>query len=178
MKWVIRIGIGLLALGVLFLGIGFMLPSQFKIQRSQQIAADADRVYALIAAPAEWKRWTVWNQRDPKMTMSYGGPPAGAGARWRWESKTEGTGEMEFTAADPGRQIAYRLSFPEFGMQSTGVLSIAPAPTSGGVVVTWTNEGDMGANPINRWFALAMDRLVGPDFEGGLANLKRVAEAR
>jgi hypothetical protein len=66
MKWVIRIGIGLLALGVLFVGIGFMLPSQFKIQRSQQIAADADRVYALIAAPAEWKRWTVGTSATPR----------------------------------------------------------------------------------------------------------------
>jgi hypothetical protein len=35
----------------------------------------------------------------------------------------------------------------------------------------------MGSNPLNRWFGLMMDRLVGPDFEAGLANLKRLAES-
>jgi hypothetical protein len=42
--------------------------------------------------------------------------------------------------------------------------------------VNWSNEGDMGASPVNRWFGLFMDRLVGPDFEAGLVNLKRLAE--
>ena len=43
--------------------------------------------------------------------------------------------------------------------------------------VTWSNEGDLGANPINRYFGLMMDRMMGPDFEEGLNNLKRAVEA-
>jgi hypothetical protein len=82
---------------------------------------------------------------------------------------------MEFVEADPPNRLAYRLSFPEFGMQSKGLLRIVP--DGAGVRVSWTNEGDMGSNPLNRWFGLMMDRLVGPDFEGGLANLKRLAES-
>jgi hypothetical protein len=34
----------------------------------------------------------------------------------------------------------------------------------------------MGGNPVNRYFGVMMDRLVGPDFEAGLANLKALAE--
>lgn len=154
---------------------GFALPSAFKVERSVQIEAPAAEVYALLAAPREWKRWSAWNARDPAMQIEYTGPESGAGARWAWKSATEGNGEMEFTAAQPGERVDYVLRFPEFGMESTGVLRIEPSGS--GVRVSWSNEGDMGGNPINRWFGLFMDRLVGPDFEAGLANLKRIAEA-
>jgi uncharacterized protein YndB with AHSA1/START domain len=175
MKWFKRILIGMVALVLLFAAVGLALPSQFRVERSVLIAAPADKVYPLIASPAEWKRWTAWNRRDPAMRIEYGGPAAGAGARWSWRSDTEGNGTMEFTEAVPGQRLAYRLSFPEMGMQSTGLLKIEPQ--GGGVRVSWSNAGDMGASPVNRWFGLFMDRLVGPDFEAGLANLKRLAEA-
>jgi uncharacterized protein YndB with AHSA1/START domain len=175
MKWFKRILIGLVALALLFAAVGLALPSQFRIERSLIIAASAEKVYPLIAAPAQWQRWSVWNRRDPKMKIAYAGPAAGAGARWSWQSDTEGNGEMEFTEAVPGRQLTYRLSFPDLGMQSTGQLRIEPEGNA--VRVSWSNEGDMGASPVNRWFGVFMDRLVGPDFEDGLANLKRLAEA-
>jgi uncharacterized protein YndB with AHSA1/START domain len=174
MKWFKRILIGLVALALLFAVVGLALPSHFRIERSVTIAAPAEKVYPLIAAPAEWKRWSVWNQRDPDMRIEYGGPAAGAGARWSWRSETEGNGEMQFTEAVPGQRLAYRLSFPELGMHSSGLLRIEPEAR--GVRVSWSNEGEMGASPVNRWFGLFMDRLVGPDFEAGLANLKRLAE--
>jgi uncharacterized protein YndB with AHSA1/START domain len=174
MKWLLRIVLGVVVLVVVLAAVGLLLPSQYKVQRSLDIAAPADKVYALIVDPREWKRWTVWNRRDPAMKMEYSGPPSGGGAKWSWQSASEGSGSMEFTDARPAERIAYRLSFPEFGMQSNGVLSIAPA--GGGVRVTWTNEGDLGSSPVNRWFGLMMDRMVGPDFEGGLVNLKRLAE--
>ncbi len=174
MKWLKRAAIAVVVLIALFAGIGLLLPSAFKVQRSVEIAAPAERVYPLVAAPAQWRSWTVWNQRDPAMAIQYAGPPAGAGASWSWQSKTEGNGKMDFTEAVENQRIAYRLSFPDMGMESKGLVMIEPAGS--GVRVTWTNEGDMGASPVNRWFGLAMDRLVGPDFEGGLANLKKLAE--
>jgi uncharacterized protein YndB with AHSA1/START domain len=174
MKLLVRAIVALLALIVLLLAVGLALPSRFRVERSVEIAAPADRVYPLIAAPAAWKDWSVWNQRDPAMKIDYSGPPAGVGAKWRWQSETEGNGEMEFTEAVPQQRVGYRLSFPDMGMQSSGALTLAPAGS--GVRVTWTNEGDMGGNPVNRWFGLFMDRLVGPDFEAGLKNLKARAE--
>jgi len=175
MKWIKWLLIGIAALLLLFAAVGLALPSQFRVERSVVIAAPAEKVYPLIASPAEWKRWSAWNRRDPQMQIAYGGPPAGVGARWSWLSETEGNGEMEFTEAVPGERLAYRLSFPELGMQSTGELRIER--DGEGVRVSWSNEGDMDGNPVNRWFGLFMDRLVGPDFEAGLGNLKRVAEA-
>lgn len=174
MKWFARLGLGLvLVIGVL-LAIGMLLPSGFKVQRSVDMAAAPDRIYPLIADPREWKRWSVWNRRDPAMRMKYSGAEAGAGARWAWESASEGNGEMEFTAAVAGERIDYALSFPDMGMRSRGQLRLERIGES--TRVTWTNEGDMGANPIHRTFGLFMDRLVGPDFDGGLRNLKALVE--
>lgn len=175
MKWFARIGLGLLVVVALLLGIGLLLPSGFKVARSVEMASAPDRIYPLIADPREWKRWSVWNRRDPSMAMTYSGPTAGAGARWMWKSASEGNGEMEFTNAIVNERIDYALTFPDMGMRSSGQLRLEPA-AGGSTRVTWTNEGDMGTSPVNRYIGLFMDRLVGPDFEGGLKNLKLLVE--
>ena len=171
LKWTV---IALVTLAVLLFAGGYALSPKFSVARSTTIAAPAEKVYALIADPREWKRWTVWNQRDPAMQISYSGPPSGAGAAWAWQSKSEGDGKMTFTAAEANRRLAYDLYFPDFGTTSAGALELTAAGT--GTQVTWRMNGDMGSNPLFRWLALFGDRMVGPDFEAGLANLKGLAE--
>lgn len=175
MKWLKRAVAALIGLVALVVVIGMFLPAGFQVERSLLIAAPPEKIWALLEDPRQWKRWTVWNQRDPAMAVSYGGPPSGAGARWSWQSSTEGNGEMEFTEAVAPTRLGYRLAFPDVGMTSTGEITLTPE--AGGVRVRWTNAGRVGRSPIDRWFALAMDALVGPDFEAGLANLRRLVEA-
>lgn len=171
LKWAV---IGLIALLTVLVAGGYALSPKFSVARSTTIAAPPDKVYSLIADPREWKRWSVWNQRDPAMQITYSGPPSGAGAAWAWTSKNEGDGKMTFTAAEPSRRLAYDLYFPDFGTTSSGALELASAGAA--TKVTWSMNGDMGSNPLYRWIALFGDRMVGPDFEAGLANLKAVAE--
>jgi hypothetical protein len=81
---------------------------------------------------------------------------------------------MTFTAAEPGRRVACDLHSPDFGAASSGDLLLTPDGT--GTKVTWTMNGDMGSNPLLRWMSLFGDRMVGADFEAGLANLRVQAE--
>lgn len=171
LKWLLIAVVTVAA--VLLLG-GLMLSSTFKVQRSTTVAAAPDKVYALLADPRRWKEWTVWNQRDPSMAITYSGPPQGQGAGWAWKSKSEGDGQMTFTAATPNQRLAYDLFFPDFGTTSRGDFTLAAAGS--GTQVTWTMNGDMGKNPLFRWLALFADGMVGKDFEGGLAGLKALAE--
>jgi uncharacterized protein YndB with AHSA1/START domain len=171
LKWVVIV---LVALVALLFGGGYALSPEFRVVRSTTVAATPEKVYALLADPREWKRWTVWNQRDPAMAITYSGPPAGVGAAWEWKSKTEGDGKMSFTAAEPGKRLGYDLFFPDFGTTSSGALELAAE--GNGTKVTWTMNGNMGSNPLFRWIALFGDKMVGPDFEAGLANLKALAE--
>jgi uncharacterized protein YndB with AHSA1/START domain len=166
----------LVALAALLYGGGLLLSPKFKVSRSQQIQAPPELVYGLIADPRHWKQWSVWNQRDPAMQIEYSGPASGTGAVWSWKSKSEGDGKMTFSAAEPGKRLVYELYFPDFGTTSRGELSLAAE--GGGTRVTWSMDGDMGANPLFRWLALFGDKMVGPDFEAGLANLKALAEKR
>jgi len=171
LKWLVIV---LVALALLLFAGGYALSPKFTAVRSATVNAPADKVYGLIADPREWRRWSVWNQRDPAMAISYRGPASGVGAAWEWKSKSQGDGKMTFTAAEPGKRVAFELFFPDFGTTSMGTLDLAPA--GAGTQVTWTMNGDMGSNPLYRWMALFMDRMVGPDFEAGLANLKALAE--
>lgn len=171
LKWLLLV---VASLALLLTLVGYLLPSKFHVERSAQIRAPVEKVYALIADPRQWARWTVWNQRDPQMQMSYSGAPSGVGAKWSWQSGSEGNGAMEFTRAEPNRLIEYRLSFPDFGMTSTGLLTLTGGAT--GTRISWSNEGDVGGNPYRHYLALLMDRMVGPDFEAGLARLKTLAE--
>ncbi|MGH6624534.1 MAG: SRPBCC family protein [Burkholderiaceae bacterium] len=174
MKWLKRILLGVVVLAVIVVAIGWMLPSGFKVQRSVEIAAPPSKIYPLVVAPRQWKKWTVWNERDPAMAIEYSGPESGVGAKWSWTSKTEGNGSIDFTAAVPDQRVDYALAFPDVGMTSRGQVILQPAGT--GTRVTMVNEGDVGGNPLNRYFALMMDSMVGPDFEAGLKNLKALAE--
>ena len=171
LKWLL---VGVLALVALLVVGGLLISPKFSVSRSTLVQAPPDRVYPLVAAPRAWKTWSVWTRRDPQMQIDYRGPDSGAGASWAWKSEGEGDGRMTFTAVEPNRRVLYELFFPDFGTTSTGAFSFVPE--AGGTRVTWTMDGDFGRNPLFRWFALFADKMVGKDFEGGLSNLKAVAE--
>ncbi len=170
-KWFVATLVLLIA--VLFAG-GLFLSPKFSVGRSLTISAPPEKVFALVASPRQWKQWSVWNQRDPAMDIRYEGPESGAGAKWIWKSKSQGDGAMTFTQAEAPRRVAYELYFPDFGTTSTGSIDLAPDGTN--TRVSWTMNGDMGNNPVFRWMALFMDKMVGKDFEQSLATLKTVAE--
>ena len=174
MKIFKRLLIGIVALVVLLAVIAFALPSHYHVQRALEIGAAPEKIYPLVATPRAWKDWSVWNRRDPNMKIVYSGPESGTGAKWAWSSKTEGDGEMMLIGVEPNKSVAYSLYFPGFDSTASGQLTLdASAPRS--TRVTWTNDGELGNNPFMRWMGLAMDKMVGDDFEAGLANLKALA---
>ena len=171
LQWTLAV-IGALAL--LIVAAGFFVPSTFEVRRSIEINAQPRKIYDLIVEPRKWKDWSVWTKRDPDMHITYSGPPFGMGAKWSWVSKSEGSGNMEFTRVEPDKAVEYSLVFADFNMRSTGALRLEPAGNA--TRLTWTNTGDVGGNPLKHYLAMMMDRMVGPDFEAGLANLKALAE--
>jgi uncharacterized protein YndB with AHSA1/START domain len=169
-----KILLGLVGLVAVLLAIGFVLPSTYRVERSMEIAAPAEKLFPYFADTHEWKKWAVWNQRDPNMKIEYSGPQSGTGAKWSWQSKSEGNGQMELTRADAPGLVEYKLYFPDFNSTSSGKITLVPS--GAGTKVSWSNEGDMGGNPLMHYMALMMEKMVGPDFESGLKNLKTIAE--
>ena len=173
MKILLKILAGLAVLALLLVLTAFVLPRQYRIERSLVINARPEAVLAQVADLKAWKNWGAWQERDPGMKLSYSAPATGVGAWSAWESAKEGNGKMTITAQAPTK-VVYTLEFPDMGMTSTGIVELQPQAT--GVRVVWSDAGDLGLNPMSRWFGLFLDKFIGPDFERGLANLKKLAE--
>lgn len=169
-KWILIVVAFLLT--VFFVGAAVM-PSAYKVERTILINAPAEKIYPLIAAPREWPKWAIWFEREHDMKVSYAGAEAGAGAKWEWKAK-EGSGQMEFTRAEPNKSVDYALFFPEMNMRSTGALTLTPSGNA--TRLSWTNEGDVGRNPMMRWFVPFLDGMIGKDYEDGMKKLKAMAE--
>lgn len=158
----------------LFVVTSFFISKDYSVERTIVINAEPSEIYPYIVDLKEWSKWGVWFKRDPNMELNFSGPDRAIGMRSEWKSDTEGNGEMEITQLEHNRRVLYRLYFPDYDMGSTGAFEIRP--TLNGSVVTWRDEGSVDNNPINRYFALMMDGMIGPDFEMGLENLKTLAE--
>lgn len=157
-----------------FLG-GFLISPDFKVERSIEIDAQADDIYLHLVDLKAWRQWAVWFQRDPDMSVEYTGPDNDIGMKSSWVSETEGTGNMTITQIEAGQRLVYRLEFPDFDMQSTGEFVLTPMGKNKTKVV-WMDYGEVKGSPVNRYFTLALDSMIGPDFEAGLANLKAQVE--
>jgi uncharacterized protein YndB with AHSA1/START domain len=174
MKWLRRIFGLLIVIVILFLGIGFVLPADYHVERAVIIEAPTARVHALVGDLAQWDRWAPWKEADPTMVVTLGDVTAGVGAHQSW-SGDSGSGELTVRSSDPEWGIEYDLDFDRGRYISVGALHYETV--EGGTRVTWTMGGRMGANPVERWFGLLMDWLAGRDFRKGLDRLKAVAEA-
>ncbi|MFT4940128.1 MAG: hypothetical protein ACI88A_003180 [Paraglaciecola sp.] len=174
MKILKKIFLVVAGLLLLLLIVGFLLPSEFKVQRSISIKAPASEVYKHVVNLRKWKTWGVWFKRDPTMLITYSGAEGDVGMTSKWVSEQEGSGEMVIIALEPNQRFIYSLYFPEMDMGSTGEFIFKES--NGQTEVIWLDYGDLGSNPINHYFSLFMDQMIGPDFEVGLENLKTLAE--
>lgn len=159
---------------VLIVVVGLFLPSEFRVERSITVNATPDKVFQHIVDLKQWRNWGVWFERDPNMQITYTGNQSQVGMKSSWISEQEGSGEMTIKAIKPNEKVVYDLYFPDFDMGSTGELTLVREGDKTNVI--WADYGDVGGNPINHYFAVMMDGMIGPDFEAGLANLKALVE--
>jgi uncharacterized protein YndB with AHSA1/START domain len=176
MKTALKVLLGLAGLAAVLAAVGLMLPGHYRVERTAVIAAKPAAVFPLIADLRASRQWGVWFRRDPAMRIAYSPVTTGVGAWSQWASKSQGSGKMTISSVRPPSDFEYRMEFADMGIVSTGAMALAPND-GGSTRVTMSNEGDLGHNPAFRWFGLFMDRMVGPDFEEGLANLKKISEA-
>lgn len=148
----------------------------FIISRSIDIAAPAARIHGLISDYHRWVDWSPWEGIDPNLSRTYSGPDAGIGAKYAWVgNKKVGSGNMETTGEAPDR-IEIRLEFtaPWKAVNDT-IFELAPAGDRTRVTWTMTGQHEGARGLLMR--VMPMDKIVGKDFEKGLAKLKALAEA-
>lgn len=153
------------------------LPSKYHVERSVVMAAQAEGIYPWINNLKKWPEWSPWTAtKDPTLVNSYEGPDEGVGAVSKWDSKKWGDGSMKISEAEPGKSLKFDLAFDHGKYRSTATFTLAAAGE--GTKVTWAMDGNVSRNPVDRFFSLLMDSMVGKDFEEGLRNLRAKAEGK
>ncbi len=149
--------------------------STFEISRSTTIAAESASVHGRINDFHEWTAWSPWEDVDPNLQRIYTGPDQGVGAHYAWQGNRQaGQGSMEIVSSTP-EQIGIKLSFLK-PWKATNDVTFTLTPSGSGTEVTWVMTGEHQG--LGKVFSkvFSMDKLVGKDFEKGLARLKAVSE--
>jgi effector-binding domain-containing protein len=171
-----KIVVVIVVIVALLAGIGMLLPRHVYVERSIVIDAPAATVYVLIDGFTQFHKWSPWAALDPNAKYSWEGPAYGVGAKQSWvgDPATVGSGSQEIIEVKPYEMVKSHL---DFGKQGVATAQFTLVPDATGTKVTWGLDSDMGAGPIGRYFGLMMDRMIGKDYEKGLANLKTLAES-
>lgn len=166
------------ALILAFLGYVALLPSEGRITRSATIAAPAATLFDHVNDFNKWQAWSPWAKLDPNAKSKFEGPASGVGAAFSWDGNDEvGEGKMTIVDSKPGESVKIRLDFKK-PMESTSEAVFTFKPDGDKTLVTWDMTGERPF--IARIFCVLFqaDKMVGEQFEKGLANLAAVAAGK
>jgi hypothetical protein len=170
-----KIAFGLAAVIVIILGLAAMQPDSYSVTRSASIKAPPDQLIAMIADFNRWRDWSPWEKLDPAMHRTISTPASGPGATYAWTgNKDVGKGRMDIASVTPN-QVVINLEFIEpFASRNMTAFTVTPA--GDGSKVVWTMSGPMAFPSKIMAVFVSMDRMIGKDFERGLAQMKALAE--
>jgi hypothetical protein len=172
-----KIALAVVGLIAVFLIVAAMQPNDYKVVRSIEIAAAPADVHGLINDFHKWDSWSPWAKLDPNMKTDYSGAAAGATASYHWVGDSKvGEGRMTILESQPAQSVKIDLDFIQpFPSKSITLFTVTPA--GAGSKVEWAMSGE--SNFLSKVMCLVMggmDKMIGPDFEKGLAQMKTAAE--
>lgn len=176
MKTFTKIIIWIVAILAILVVVSYLLPGKYHVERSIVITADKELIYDQFCDFNNWENWTPWGVKmDSTVTYEIIGSPCEEGAIQSWTGNVIGEGQLLITSTVPDERMEYELSFEGGKYKSDGAFIIEPEEEA--YILTWTDEGELGYNPIARYMGLMMESMIGPDFEKGLKNLKVYVES-
>lgn len=165
----------LLALVVLLVIVGLVLPSRLTVERSLTIDQPVEKIFPWAADLKLWPQWTVWNTaEDPSLAYTYPGPTTGPGGAMAWTAKKMGDGTLKFTHFEVNKALHYELVMPAHGTRVYGELEFESAG-GGATRVTWLDEIDLGGSPLKKLLGPMLKKMLGRAFARNLQGLKTAA---
>lgn len=151
-------------------------PDTFSVVRTASIKAPPEKIFPLINDFHKWGSWSPWEKLDPTMKRTYSGPDSGKGSAYAWEGNSKvGKGSMEITETAPPSRVVIKLDF-EKPMEGHNVTNFTLDGKGDSTIVTWDMHGPSAYLTRVIGIFFSMDKMIGKDFETGLANLKAIAE--
>ena len=163
---------------VIILILASTKPATFSVRRSAVVQAPAEAIFPLINNFHQWARWSPWEKRDPAMKRDYSGAESGKGAVYAWDgNKNAGSGRMEILDASSSSKITIKLDFfKPFEGHNTAEFTFVPEREAAATNVIWVMQGPSSFMSKVMQVFMDLDKMIGRDFEAGLANLKTLTE--
>ena len=162
------LGGGALVLMV-FLAIGFLLPSDWEVSVVREMDAGRDDIFDFLDSPEGWRSWTTW----PEGGLVRSGPERGAGASISWDDPEVGRGAFDLVRSEASERVEYAVEFGQ-AMRASGVVFLQTEGSR--TLVEWTEKGDLGWNPLMGYWALFMEKGQTQEMEKSLDRLAALAE--
>jgi uncharacterized protein YndB with AHSA1/START domain len=173
---VLGIGAVMITAIVIVLILAATKPNQFRVERSIDIAAPASKIFPYFEDLKQQRHWSPWDQKDPDMKRVYIGPDKGVGQVYEWDGNREiGAGRQEITSVTPNQKVEATIDFYR-PMQVKNRIEFLLKPSGNGTNATWAIFGPMPFMSKIMSVFMSFDKMVGNEFEKGLAQLKALAE--
>lgn len=151
-------------------------PDTFEVRRSIAINAPPEKIYPLVDDFRQWTQWSPYEDKDPAMKRTFGATTKGRGATYAWDGNGQvGAGRMTIADATAPSQVAIKLDFQR-PMEASNDVRFTFAPQGNATQVTWAMHGPAPFISKVMQVVFDFDKMIGGDFEDGLAKLKTVAE--
>jgi uncharacterized protein YndB with AHSA1/START domain len=172
--WTVLVIVAVAIVAVLVIAAG--KPDTLTVRRSTHINASQEKVFGLINDLVAWKSWSPWQNKDPDMRQTISPNSVGVGAFQEWEGNSKvGTGRMAITDSVPYERITFRLDFLK-PFKATNMAGFVLRADATGTEVIWTMTGPAPLISKIMDTIMNMDKMIGKDFERGLADLKAISE--
>jgi hypothetical protein len=174
------IAIAVVGLIATVLVIAAVRPGTFSVQRTTSIDAAPDKIFPFIEDFNRWRLWSPYENKDPAMKRTVSGAGSGKGAVYEWDGNSQvGKGRIEITDASAPARVTIKLDMIK-PMEGHNIVNFTLEPrgtaTQVTTQVTWAMRGSCAYMAKLMGLFLDMDKMIGRDFEIGLANLKAQAE--
>ena len=152
-------------------------PAEFRVARSATMSAPAQVVYAQVEDLRKWEAWNPWQKIDPAMKLTFAGPATGPGASYSWVGNNQvGEGRLTIIESRPNDLVRIKLEFMKpFAATNTATFTFKSEGDK--TTVIWSMEGRNNFIAKALHLVMNMDKMVGSQFEKGLADMKLVAQA-
>ncbi|PCJ93423.1 MAG: polyketide cyclase [Flavobacteriaceae bacterium] len=162
---------------LLIIILSLLAPKTYKVSRSVEISKPKAEIFKYLLSLKNMDEWSPWAKRDPNMKHSYTGTDGEVGFISRWVgNKDVGEGEQEITKIVDGERIETQLRFLKpWKSVSDAFLSVDDS-ANGKIKVSWGFTGKNKFPMTIMAMFINMDKMIGKDFEEGLASLKSIME--
>ena len=172
-----KILIGVAAIIVVFLVIVALQPAEFRVTRSANVAAPQAAVFDQVNDLHKFEKWNPWGKIDPAMKVSYEGAATGVGSVYKWVGNSEvGEGKMTITESRSSDLVRIKIEFLK-PFASTADTEFTFKPEGNQTAMTWSMAGKNNFMAKAMCLFMSMDKMIGSQFEKGLADMKAMVEA-